>query len=222
MRHVEKLQPAEGERDGDRETQSTLGQPDADLTPDEDARDRSDEQPPDRSHVDVARHEMAEAGDPEEGSGVEDVRADDEPRGQGEREQHRETEERAAPDRREPDDEAADRSDRDRDDPIPPGQPNEARSGASRPNDGLGEEAERADDQGHAEHLPLDRVDAVPVRAGQVGGDRHAEERHRCAPEQHPAAEPCANGPEAPVSHGAERFEDGAVQDCRCRSRPSA
>ena len=63
--------------------------------------------------VDIALHEMAEAGDPEQCGCVEDVRPDDPRDREGIDHHHDETEEGAAADGRESDDEAEDGADHD-------------------------------------------------------------------------------------------------------------
>jgi hypothetical protein len=63
---------------------------------------------------------VPEAGDVEQGGGMEDVRADDLVRTQRKDEQHRQSEERPAADRGQTDDEPADKADRDRGDSVAP------------------------------------------------------------------------------------------------------
>ena len=156
---------------------------------------------------------MTQPGDPEKGGGVEDVGADHNSGGEWEGEEHGEREERRATDGREAHDEAAYCSDRDRNDLVAFAQSPQRRHRPDRVHEGLGEERERADQQGGAEHLALHGVDAVAVPVRQVGGDPDADQGQGRASEQHPAAQARSHRAEAAVTDGAERLEDGPVQD---------
>src|SRR5881394_553386 len=102
--HVQQLDPAQREHAGETEPESVLGKVERVPAREPDARDRAEQEPPHRVEVDVALHEVADARDPEQGSRVEDVGADDPRDRQRVDHHHHEPEERPAADGRQPDD----------------------------------------------------------------------------------------------------------------------
>ena len=208
VRHADELDPRQDQHDAERDAQGALRHLDREARPDQDARDRPDEEPGHGVGVDITVEEVRSAGDPEEHGRVEHVGADDLLRGERVGEQHREPEERARADRGEADDETAERADHDRDRLV--ARPEQERCIARMSLDvGLREEPEPADDQRTADDL-LQQVHVVvadPVR--QLDPDQ----RHRGRAEQHPRREAGVDGAEHAVARGAERFEDRPVED---------
>src|SRR5580765_5618196 len=105
-RHVQELHAAECEHAGKTEPQRVLRDVQREPARDPDSRNRADQEPRHRVEVDIALHEVAEAGDPEQCGCVEDVRPDDPRDSEGIDHHHHETEEGATADGGEPDDEA--------------------------------------------------------------------------------------------------------------------
>src|SRR5690348_1381555 len=122
LRHVEQLDAAEREHAGEPEPERVLRDLERVAAGDPDAGDRAEQEPRHRMQVDVALDEMADAGDPEQGSGVEDVRADDLRHGERVDHHHHETEEGSAADGGQADDEPEDRADQHGPDLVLPSQ----------------------------------------------------------------------------------------------------
>ena len=114
---------------------------------------------------------MADAGDPEQGGGMEDVRADDLLRRQRVDQQHRQPEERPRADGRQPDHEAANRADQNRDHPVPPAEQERRIVGAPR-NERLREETGASEDQRTPHNASHRRIRPV----AKAAGDLHADE----------------------------------------------
>jgi hypothetical protein len=154
---------------------------------------------------------VAEAGDPEQCCGVEDVGADDLGQRQREDEHHDQPEERAAADRGQADDEAADGADRERDEAVAAGEQERCvvRLHAAL-DEGLRDEPDTADHERNTDRVRLDVLGAARV-VTEPRGDDDAEQRHRARPEEHPEGQARVHRPEPPVPDRAEALEDGAV-----------
>ncbi len=92
-------------------------------------------------------------------------------------------------------------------------------AGPARLHEALRDEADRAEEQRGAEHLPHDRLRLVAVALGQLLVEPDADERRRHRADEHPAGEPCPHVPHAPVLDRADRLERRAVRDVRADRR---
>jgi hypothetical protein len=200
------------EPDPERGFRDTNGQ----LAREEHAGDRAEQQPAHRVQVDVPVNEVADARDPEQRRRVENVRTHDFGRRQWEHEQHHETEERAASDRCQTDEEPAARSEGDTDHAVTVReQERRVRRLDAALDERLREEAEPAEDERVADHLGHDVAHAAPVLVLDPVRELDAYQRHRRRAEKHPKRDPRMDGAKLAVSDGAERLEDGAVENVR-------
>src|SRR5690348_5250044 len=210
---LDELRARGEEHEGEHEPQRPVAEMDRELAAGEDARDGADEQPRQGVGVDVAGDEVPEACDPEQSGGVEDVRADDLVGPQREDEQQRQPEEHAAADGCQPDDVAAEEADEHGCDLVASAHDECAVADLAHADGGLQQHAERAEQQRRAEDLAFRRLDAAAVPVLQPRRRRDAEERRRCAADEHPAAELRLRRPELVVARPSDRLEDRAVQD---------
>src|SRR5918995_409545 len=126
-----------------------------------------------------ARREVAGAGDPEEGGGVEDVRADHLRRREREDEQHHEPEEGAAADRGQTDDEAADRAGEEGDLLVPTREQERRVALRSARDERLHGEADAACDERDPEDDRRGVLEALAVRVLEPGREPDAEKGER-------------------------------------------
>src|SRR5439155_24646324 len=111
-------------------------------------------------------------------------------------------------------DEASEHADENRGEPIAATEHDELLTAAT-PDEALGNEAEAAAQQRRPEHTSRHRVDPPAVAVPEPGREPDPEERHRCAPEEHPTGEARLDVAQAALPDRSDRLEDRAVGDVR-------
>src|SRR5262249_5174633 len=150
--------------------------------------------------VDVPGGPVRGPGDVEQDGRVEDVRTDDLVRTEREDHEEREPEEDAAADGREPDDEPPEEADDDRGDLVAARElPVRVTLGAARLHEALGDQADRPEQEGGAEHLTHHGLRLVSVALRELLVQPDAQKRRRYRPDEHPAGETRTDVPHTAV-----------------------
>src|SRR5437660_10456812 len=127
---------------------------------------------------------------------MEHVRPDYLDRPEREDHEHRQPEERSAPDRCESDDQASEGADRDSCDTVASTQDEGLIRDDLLAHERLRAQADRAEEECATDHLRLYGGYPVAILVLEPGRDGNADQRHRRAAEEHPAAQPGLDVPE--------------------------
>src|SRR5439155_7676379 len=206
-RRREQLDPARQQHGRERVAKDPVAHLERQLAADQNAWDRSDQEPADRTHVDVPGDKVPGSRDPEQRGGMEDVSADNLSRPQRKENQERQTEEHAGPDGRQADNETAEEPDPHRGQAVTPFEEKVPWMLANG-HEAFREEPGATDQQRDAEHGAPHGLGPPAVAVLEPSRKPDTDEPHGCTAEEHPAREPRCNVAPPPELDRFNALED--------------